>query len=406
MWCGTIVNPGKGRHPLTAELVTQSMLGVFIRLVMIMANVGTGNELARMGVVTQSVTVLEQFLRLILELDMDRGRGARRIVIRSVRGLSRAVALAESRIEASASTFQSAKSIMEMAEWRGIPVLRRLLKTHGRRLRWLFRTRHALTHTVGIVRFNEARAYAIVRDVICAVLAGRPRYMTALLLVEGRAMSLVGRYANARRAYEGVLGVCGRLDIAGKLGAWVHTCAGHAHARLGREGEAEACYKKAQEVDPGYALAYHEMGHLMVRAGRPEEALFMYKGSIGADPDYVPARIARGHALGVARDSERDVLAIECHEDALRFDSEELSARAGCGLALAMMGQYESAARWYRRAIEKDPDDAAGRTGLANSLAALGRNKEAIKEYRAAVSIAYRMDFGSGSGRESEATAP
>ena len=231
------------RRQLTREAATQSMIGTIIRLALIKASIGSGNELTRMGVVMQSVTVLEQFLRLILELDMvEKSRGRGRIAIRSIGGIMNAVALSEARLKASESGFQSERAVERMARWRGIPALLRFLDENGEDLRYLFEKRHALTHTAGIVEFDEVRAFAVVERLVRAVLGERPEYMLELLLVEGRYMSLAGRTADARRAYGEVIGACGRARAAGVGEERVQVCAGHALARLGRDGEAEGCY--------------------------------------------------------------------------------------------------------------------------------------------------------------------
>ena len=352
-----------------------------------------------MGVIVQCVTALEQFVRLILEIDIDEKSGGRRTAIESVEGIRRAISLSMSRIEASLRTFQSGKSLRAVAEQRGIRALLECVKAHDKGLRRLYRVRHVLVHTVHAIRYTEAKAHALVEAIVLAVIASRPQYMAAFLLVEGHVMSAAGRYADARRAYLGVLGVCGRLGDAGKGEAWAQVCEGHALARLGRAREARARYRRAMRIDPSYALAYLEMGHLEMRAGRHGAALAMYKAAVRADPGYVAARLSRGHALGVVRGIGGEAQAVECYEGALLLDSEEMSAYTGCGLALAMMGRHEEAVRWYRSAIKMDPDDAAGRAGLANSLALAGRREEAIREYRAAIRIS-EEDIVGGAGRE------
>ena len=154
------VSRRKRRYQLTRALVTQSMLGVFIRMGVVKANVGTRNELTRIGVATQSVTVLEQFLRLVLELEMDEKPGGRgTFVIESVEGLDAAVALGASAHYATDRSFQSAASIQRMAEMCGIEALAEFLERNRDRIELLFGTRHALTHTVGIVEFDEAALY-------------------------------------------------------------------------------------------------------------------------------------------------------------------------------------------------------------------------------------------------------
>lgn len=237
-------------YPLTRELVAQSMLGVFVRVATIKACIGSGNEMSRMGVIVQCVTVLEQFVRLILEIDIDEKSGGRRTAIETVEGIRAAIALSMSRIEASLRTFQSRESLKRVAKQRGIWALLECVRVHGKRLRRLYRVRHVLVHTVHAIRYTEAEAYALVEAIVHAVIAARPRYMAALLLVEGHVMSAAGRYADARRAYRGVLGVCGRLGAAGKREAWAQVCEGHALARLGRAREARARYKRACRSTP------------------------------------------------------------------------------------------------------------------------------------------------------------
>ena len=96
----------KSRYPLTLSLVSQSMLDVFTRMANIKLNVVTDNEMARIGSGIQTVTVLEQFLRLVLEIDLDEKGGAgRRVVVESVKGIDGAVSLSASRIESSGYTF-------------------------------------------------------------------------------------------------------------------------------------------------------------------------------------------------------------------------------------------------------------------------------------------------------------
>lgn len=77
----------KGRYPLTRELATQSMLGVFVRVALIKAARGTADEMAQIGAITQSVTALEQFVRLFLEVDIDEKSGGRQTVLESVEGI-------------------------------------------------------------------------------------------------------------------------------------------------------------------------------------------------------------------------------------------------------------------------------------------------------------------------------
>ena len=267
----------KNAYPLTLALVTQSMLGVLIRMGVVKANVGSRNELTRMGVVVQSVTFLEQFLRIALDLGAGGGRGRRGggAAIRSVRGLGRAVELGLSKIDALAGGFQSSTAVRGAAGRLRIGPLLEFVRANGAALDKLFRTRHALVHTVGVVEFDEAELHGTAEALVHAALEPRPRDMAALLLVEAGIMAAAGRRADARGAYEGVIRVCDGLGEPERGEAWAHTCRGRANAGLGRYEKAEECYQAAVRADPKYALAYLEMGHLRMRAGRRKKALSM-----------------------------------------------------------------------------------------------------------------------------------
>ena len=68
--------------------------------------------------------------------------------------------------------------------------------------------------------------------------------------------------------------------------------------------------------------------------------------------------------------------AAESYGGALRIGSEDVSAHAGCGLALAGTGECKKAAARYRRAIRKDGGGADGACGPAGPR---GRRGEAIR---------------------------
>ena len=200
-------------------------------------------------------------------------------------------------------------------------------------------------------------------------------------------MAAYGRFDDARRTYNEVMGVCdsaGRQAGGGKDGAWVNASRGHALGRLGRTAEAEKCYRDAIAADPGSPLPVLELATLVMLDGRHDEALILYQRAIDMDPQYVPAHAYRGHALLVQRKADGGQI-IECYKGALEISSEEVSAYAGIGMVMARTGRHDEAVKRFEDAIELDPLDPLAYTGLGHALAGSGRHAEAIKAYGKAI---------------------
>ena len=378
-----------GRHrtnyPLTSYLLTQSWLGVIIRMCDTKALLGRMEPYIQRCIVVETVTFLEQFLRLIAERWAAGGRG--RSFVRA-KDIGARVSVKKARVSAVRMIYQSKGSVEWLARNRRIgPLLDWLRAGGGKRLSYMYDVRHALAHSVGIVRFDAARVFRTAESLVHALLAGRPREAVACRLVEGARLGAAGLAAGARRAYRAALELCDGQPSGGKKGAWVHTSRGHALARLGRLAEAEASYRKAAKADPSSALICLELANLLALDGRPEDAREWYEKSISNDPRYVPARMYRGHAY-LMRPGASGALAVECYEETLRLSAEEMSAHTGLGLCHAREGRYEEAAARFREASRLDPADPAPYTGLANALAAQGRYGEAIGLHCKAARIA------------------
>ena len=376
--------------PLTSHMITQSMLGVLIRMAEIKSLVGRMEPYIKRAIVVETVIFLEQFLRLIAE-ELTGGKGGRTDEV--VADVGERVSVRDARVSAVYTTFQSRKAVENIAERLRIEALARWLRDGGgAMLDMLYWTRHSLVHTVGLVRFDAARMFAAGESLVHALLAGRPREMVACRLVEGARMSAAGRAGDARAAYIAALAVCDGLPADQRGSAWACLSRGHALVRLGRYAEAEESCAGALEADPGSALAHLEMANVLALAGSPDKARAFYERSIAIDPRYLPARTHMGHAL-LMRPTGAGTLAVECYEEALRLSAEEMSAHTGLGLCLAIEGRYEDAAGRFRKAIDLDPIDASARTGLAHARAAMGDYSGAIETYRAAIRIAVETGF-------------
>ena len=382
------------RYPITSAQIRTDMLGVFIRRAELKTWVGRRDPVSLTAVVTQGVTALEQFTRLMYEEQLDRRgwKGGESHAVVGVRGEDGDVRVSKSRLAAIGRTFQSVKPILEMAEECGLAPLKRCVEALKDDLEGMFGLRHDLTHALASGRFEVENFLNIIWQVMRAGLEGRPMYVAAALLIEASIMEAAGRADGAREAAEEALEICdGVLEGVPEGGddddvRQARVCRAHALARLRRTGEAEEAYREAAEKSPRDVLPLVGMGHLLVQAGRPEEAVEWYARAVAVDPDHVAARTSMGHALAVVRGAD-GTRSVQCYQDAMRGGFDDVSLRAGYGTALAMAGRYEEAAGQYRRAIELDPGDAAACVGLGNALAALKRHGDAVGMYEEGIRL-------------------
>lgn len=127
---------------------------------------------------------------------------------------------------------------------------------------------------------------------------------------------------------------------------------GHALKESGRLGPAEGAYRRALETAPRDADTHLQLGHVLKLQHRMEEARTAYLRSLALNPASEPAR--------------QELSAFEWREeelaDARRAVGSATSAprrRHASPIALGDrardVGQWEEAARFYRKALERDP---------------------------------------------------
>jgi len=114
---------------------------------------------------------------------------------------------------------------------------------------------------------------------------------------------------------------------------------------------AAASFRRAIELNPGYATAHRWYAGLLTNLGRHDEAVREAKRALELDPLSLIIHTAVGDALYYAR-------------------------------------RNDEAIGYYRRSIDMDPNFLPGHTDLARSLEQAGRHEEAIAEYRKAEMLA------------------
>jgi predicted O-linked N-acetylglucosamine transferase (SPINDLY family) len=117
-----------------------------------------------------------------------------------------------------------------------------------------------------------------------------------------------------------------------------------------RPEAAAECYRRALEIDRGFADAHSNLGAALADLGRRDEA-------------------------------------IACYQEALQLDPAHADAHNNLGLALRQMLRHEDAAACFRRAVEIKPGFADGHHNLGVTLAELRRPDEAIACFSAALQI-------------------
>ena len=120
----------------------------------------------------------------------------------------------------------------------------------------------------------------------------------------------------------------------------------------GRLRQAEAHYRAALELQPGFAAAYFNLGTALAALNRPEEAVVQYRKALAAQPAFPAALNNLGNALQTL---SRAAESLEAFEKLLTLDPNGAPAQYGAGNALQALGRLEEAHRAYQRAVALAP---------------------------------------------------
>jgi TolB-like protein/thioredoxin-like negative regulator of GroEL len=141
------------------------------------------------------------------------------------------------------------------------------------------------------------------------------------------------------------------------------------------QAASERHFRRALELNPGYATAHHWYAELLTAAGRTEEALAELKRAEDLDPLSVIVVADQGRALYFAR---RYGEAVERCRAALESDSGHLPARIHLGMALEEQHRPDDALREYETVLRQS-GDVRQKSLVARALAVSGRKREAAE---------------------------
>jgi len=200
-----------------------------------------------------------------------------------------------------------------------------------------------------------ARAAASVAD--DARMAAPVRALALRMRAEARSLAgdAAGALVDARRASE---------LAPSDARAW-HSL-GIAAADAGERELAIESFGRATRLDPSYARGWNNLGNALRAGGRRIEALAAFGRAVVADPRY-----AFGWTnLAVARrDEGDDAGAADAAKRALDLDARQRTARIVIAGVARRAGDLDHAIDAYQRALADRPDDAATRLALAGTLA-------------------------------------
>jgi tetratricopeptide (TPR) repeat protein len=136
---------------------------------------------------------------------------------------------------------------------------------------------------------------------------------------------------------------------------------GNAFRGQGRLAEAEAAYREAIGLDPGFAQAYNNLGSLLGRQGRLDEAVAEISRALELSPDLAAAHGNLGIVLALQGKSDE---AEKQFVEMVRADPRDAAAHYNLGAFLAKQGRTADAIAHFEEALKIDPGSAAARRAL------------------------------------------
>lgn len=145
---------------------------------------------------------------------------------------------------------------------------------------------------------------------------------------------------------------------------------GNRHLEAGDIRHAEACFREALRLAPGFAAAWSNLGYLLDQRGEAGEAEACYRRALALAP-----LLAQTHLnLGALLASQNRFPAAEvAYSQALLADPRATAAWSNLGVLYACMKREDEAEQCYRQALELDPGHAKARFNLSYLLLRQGR---------------------------------
>jgi TolB-like protein/DNA-binding winged helix-turn-helix (wHTH) protein/Flp pilus assembly protein TadD len=168
-------------------------------------------------------------------------------------------------------------------------------------------------------------------------------------------------------------------------------------------------FRRAIELNPGYALTYLWYSQLLRAVGRFEDAVAMARRAQKLDP--ISPNIQRNLAVQLLAAKQYEQALAE-FQKALELDPNLFTTHSDLGLAYELMGRYKDAIAETRKAIQLTTNDIVDAAQLGCIYAFSGRKREAEKTLEDLKSLPGRSNVSydlaliyAGLGRKGEAIA-
>lgn len=246
---------------------------------------------------------------------------------------------------------------------------------------------------------------------MCRDLIGKYPEVNGAYLTLADAQYGVGRYKEALDSYNVFL-----ETEAENVSAWCGK--GLALRALGREEEAEACFGRALELEPGCALRNFYTARHQVSCELYREALIFLEVALALDPGFKQAWFEKGSALlhtgrfqealscldRVEGDASLaiQVLALRawlyhmmsedgpanaCLDKWLELEPANPAAWLGKGAQLLSESRCEEAIHFIEKGLEMDGSNSIGWHGLGTAQGQLGRDEDALASFDRALAL-------------------
>ncbi len=153
---------------------------------------------------------------------------------------------------------------------------------------------------------------------------------------------------------------------------------GSSFLQSGKDVEALACFRAAQDIEPANAVLYLYAGAALHNLGSFEEAVLSYRHALDLDPNMGETHNNLGNSLMALGRFDEAAESFMRAAGLLGSSPVPLAARA---TALQALGKISEAEADCRKAITRDPDFAAAHWNLALNLLLQGRYLEGWRTY-------------------------
>jgi cellulose synthase operon protein C len=226
------------------------------------------------------------------------------------------------------------------------------------------------------VAFRQKGLYEdALREFDRAIESGEDR--TLVTQAKAEVLLVAGRDTEAAELYGGLV----REDGASPK-VWNEL--GICHHRAGDLSEAEYCYRRALEIDPGYAISENNLAVALANGGDRAGAKAGLEGLLGKHPNFTEARCNLG-LLALEEGRRREALA--AFRAAVEADPQASGGWLGIGAVLSETEELQEARKALARAVEIAPESAEARYRLAFVLSRLGDIEGSLRETRQALSL-------------------